>query len=107
MKKQFLKKVFNYFLPVLSILFISSLTQSARAQITNAEGPPRPGYFCRCGLPDYGCSGSSACRLRCTAACRQPKAISTPPLKAPVPTLYTGFNLFSPCASEISGKYYS
>jgi hypothetical protein len=71
-KKQFKK---NYALTIIAVLFFATI----QAQVPNAEGPPKPGYICRCGVVGYGCAGNYACVLRCSHACipTKPKIISS------------------------------
>ena len=71
MKPQLSKKLVAFIVPLVGAIMFSMIAQYANAQKTNAEGPPRPGYFCRCGLPGYGCQGSSACLNRCKLACHR------------------------------------
>ena len=68
MKKNQFKK--NYALTIIAVLVFTT----TQAQIKNAEGPPRPGYICRCTVAGYWSAGSYACLLRCVSACR-PKLI--------------------------------
>ena len=86
MKKQSFKNIIAFVLPLISVAIFSVAALSANAQnveVTSTEnikalppadalkveGPPRPGYFCRCSLPGYGCAGSFACLSRCSIAC--------------------------------------
>ena len=69
MKPQLAKKYFPFIVSLVSVTLFSVIVQSVNAQYV--EGPPHPGYICRCTIPGYGCGGSAGCLSRCSLACHR------------------------------------